>query len=495
MSIGLTGPFAASSWQGGRCGMRDHLQFHLNGEHVTVSGDDAFLTLSDFLRQRRRLTGTKVVCAEGDCGSCSVLVGRSVDGTMRYAAVTSCIALVLQLDGTHVVSIEGLKDDGRLNPIQQAMVKCHGAQCGFCTPGFVVSLYQMANDRIANTRENATRCLVGNLCRCTGYDSILRAATEVSFDSVKPLDALYPSTTFADDDDDVLIETTTHRVYKPATLEQALTYRQEHPTCSIVSGATDLGVLVNKRVRTLTDVLALGGLTALRNIDVDAQHIHIGAAATLTEVEAVVNEHLPSLGEFLAWFGSPPIKNAGTLGGNLGTGSPIGDSIPALMVMNADVELASVQGRRRVGLITFYTGYRQSVMRPDELIVAIHLPRLQANETLKLYKVSKRKDLDISSVSVALWLKRRGDIIEDIRLAAGGVGPMVMRLANAQDVLRGGPLTLEQFERAARAARDEIKPIGDVRGSAEYRKTLVGNCLIKACHELMDGESIQRSAT
>lgn len=472
--------------------MRDHLQFHLNGQPMRVDGDDAFLTLSDFLRRRRRLTGTKVVCAEGDCGSCSVLVGRrDPSGAFQYATVTSCIAMVFQLDGAHVVTVEGLGSADNLNPIQQAMADCHGAQCGFCTPGFVATLYQMANDGVPMNRHNTCRATVGNLCRCTGYDAILKAAEQVDVGSVAKIDDLYdPSTLGMAVDDDVLIETPTHRVYIPKTLAQALAYRAANPSATIVAGATDLGVLVNKRVRSLTSVLVISGLRELRDVQIDGDSLLVGSAATLTQLERAALDHLSAFGAFLSWFGSPPIKNAGTLGGNLATGSPIGDSIPALVTLGATVELESAWApKRSVPLGEFYTGYRTSVMGADELITAVRIPLLKANETLKLYKVSKRKDLDISSVSAAILVRRTPDVIDDARIVFGGVGPTVLRIPAAENALRGSPFTLDAFEKAATAIRAAVSPISDVRGSADYRRALAGNLLLRCYYELSQADA------
>jgi xanthine dehydrogenase small subunit len=351
----------------------------------------------------------------------------------------------------------------------------------------------MANDRVMPTRENACRALVGNLCRCTGYDAILRAAVETDHASVQPLDEMYASSEMeaalrAAVEEDVLLETPTHRIYKPATLAQALQFRAHTPHATIVAGGTDWGVLINKRVREISSVLALYDVRELREIAVSEDSIRVGATATLSELERVATEALPPLGEFLSWFGSPPIKNAGTLAGNLATGSPIGDSLPALMVLGASVELASGGAnpqRRHVKLTDFYTGYRQTVLRPDELIVAIHVPRLRDDETLKLYKVSKRKDLDISSVSAAIFLRLDGEVIADARIALGGVGPTVTRHAAAEDALRGAKTwMLDAFERAAHIIRESVKPISDVRGSADYRRAVAGNLLLKCFHEV-----------
>jgi xanthine dehydrogenase small subunit len=469
--------------------MRDHLLLYVNGSPVEVRGDDAFLSLSDFLRRRRGLTGTKVVCAEGDCGSCAALIGRLDDGgAIRYAAVTSCIQLVFQLDGCHVVTIEGLRDGTDLNPIQQAMVSCHGAQCGFCTPGFVVSLYDVMGRGTPVDAETVRRGLVGNLCRCTGYDSIIRAATQTEPSSIKAVDTLHPPGPIAAAmraavAEEVLIDTGPRQFYKPTSVERAARFRGEHPSCVVVAGGTDLGVVYNKRMRAIDVALSTAGLAELRGVKVNADSIYVGAAASLTALEQAALEHLPELGRFLAWFGSPLIKNAGTLGGNLVTGSPIGDTLPALMALEAEIDLAGVAGTRRVPISQFYTGYRKTVLAPDELVTGVRIPLPRPGETFKLYKVSRRKDLDISGFGAAIWMRQSNGTVDDIRIFYGGVGPMVLRMTRAEDVIRGHAPTLERFEEAGRAAHEQVTPITDVRGSEGYRRTLAENILLKFWHE------------
>ena len=472
--------------------MRDHLLLYVNGSPVEVRGDDAFLSLSDFLRRRRGLTGTKVVCAEGDCGSCAVLIGRLDDsGALRYSAVTSCIQLVFQLDGCHVVTVEGLRDGTNLNPIQQAMVSCHGAQCGFCTPGFIVSLHDVmcggGGEESADV-EAVRRGLVGNLCRCTGYDAILRAAMQANPAELKSVDTLYASGPIAAAlaaaaGKEVRIETATQKFYKPTSIERAARFRSENPTCVVIAGGTDMGVVYNKRIRAIDIALSTSGLAELRGVRVDADSIYVGAAASLTALERAALEHLPELARFLAWFGSPLIKNAGTLGGNLVTGSPIGDTIPALMALQAEIDVAGVSGTRRIPISEFYAGYRKTVLAPDELVTGVRIPLLGDGETLKLYKVSRRKDLDISSFGAAIWMRQSNGTVDDVRIFYGGVGPMVLRMTRAEDVIRGHAPTLERFEEAGRAAREQVTPITDVRGSEAYRRTLAENILVKFWHE------------
>jgi xanthine dehydrogenase small subunit len=472
--------------------VRDHILLYLNGQPVRVHGDDVFLSLSDFLRRRRGLTGTKVVCAEGDCGSCAALVGRvDESGTsIRYSAVTSCIQLVFQLDACHVVTVEGLRDGAGLNPIQQAMVSCQGTQCGFCTPGFVASLYDLMGRGEAVDSEQVRRGLVGNLCRCTGYDSILRAASAVDTTTVKSLDALYPpgpivAALATAAREEVRVETTSRKFFKPTSVEGAARFRGKNPGCIVIAGATDMGVVYNKRARAIDVALSTAGLAELRGIRVEDGAMYVGAGASLTALEQASLEHLPEFGRFLAWFGSPLIKNAGTLGGNLVTGSPIGDTIPPLMALGAEIDLAGMSGTRHVPIHSFYTGYRQTVLAPEELVSGVRIPLLREGETLKLYKVSRRKDLDISSFGAAIWLRQTNGTVDDIRIVYGGVGPMVMRMTRAEDVIRGHAPTLECFQQAARLAREQVTPITDVRGSEQYRRTLAENVLLKFWHEAM----------
>ena len=271
--------------------------------------------------------------------------------------------------------------------------------------------------------------------------------------------------------------------FKPTSVESAVAFRAEHPEATIVSGATDVGVLHGKRLQIVYKAMTTGGLAELRGAKVEDGQLVLGAAATLTEFEALALEHLPELGEYLAWFGSPLIKNAGTLAGNLLTGSPIGDTAPAMHALGATIEIAGKDGRRRVPIGEFYTGYRQTVLTPDELVTAVRVPLPRDGEVVKLYKISRRKDLDISGFSAAFWLRLDGKTIGDVRIAFGGVGPTTMRMTAVEDLLRGGPATREAFESAVDAARAQVTPITDVRGSAEYRTLLAGNILLKFWHD------------
>lgn len=470
--------------------MQNCLRIFLNGQPIQVNGSDALLTLSDFLRKRMRLTGTKVVCAEGDCGSCTALVGRLVDGTIVYRTVTSCIISMHQLNATHVISIEGLLDEGELNPIQQSMVKCHGAQCGFCTPGIVVSLFSlMENPKNQCNACEVRRALSGNLCRCTGYDSIIRAALETDRSSVRSIESRFPSITIAPklsewSKQDVLIQSDDVRIFRPASLSSALEHRSRHPDALIVSGATDVGVLLNKAKLSSRDVLSVNEIPDLRGVKVSNDVIDVGAAASITQLQDALQQTIPPFYEYLELFGSLQIRNAGAVASNLVTASPIGDLAPPLFVLGATIELVSVDGKRELPLEQFHVGYRKTALKPNEIVTRVKIPFPSSDQKLWIHKVSRRRDLDISTFSAAILSRLENDRIADIKIALGGVAATVVRAIEAENHLIGHEPTLERFEQAGKLASDQLKPLTDVRGSARYRSLLIKNIFTKFWHEV-----------
>ena len=475
--------------------MRDYLHIFLNGEPIRVEGADAFVTLAEFLRRRRRLTGTKIVCAEGDCGACAVLVGRISAGgaAIRYSSVNSCIQTMFQLDATHIITVEGLKQDEELNPIQKAMVTCHGTQCGFCTPGFIVSLcdvMQQNNVQASDVR----RALVGNLCRCTGYDSIVRAATEVDRSAMKKLDELFPPAEIsaalaAAGAQEVALSMGELNFFKPVSVDGACQFLGANPDCLIVAGATDLGVQRNKGTRDFKAVLSTTALNEIKAIEATPRGLLIGAAVTLSELEKASAAHLPELSRSLTYFGSPLIRNAATLAGNLVNASPIGDIIPAFYALQGEIEIAGATSRRWVRAEDFYTGYRTTILAAGEMVTRLFLPAVQEREFFKIYKVSRRKDLDISSFGAAIWMRTSGARIEEIRIAYGGVAPTVVRLIRTEAFLADKIVSRDLFVEAGNIAANEVNPISDVRGSEAYRRVLAGNILIKFWQDFDGAES------
>lgn len=487
---------------------RDHLLVYINGERHDVSGADAFLTLSDYLRLRQGQAGTKIVCSEGDCGACSVLVGRvsresSEEGKIVYRAIDSCIQFMYQLDRAHIVSIEGLKRNGLLSPVQDAMVKCHGSQCGFCTPGFVVTMAGLLEDEAAGRKQAMTPDelrygLTGNLCRCTGYVQIIDAGCSVDPGKTARVGELYPDGPIAEAfdshaGDSVCVKDERGRtVALPANLAEAVAFKAAHSGCIVVAGATDIGVQHNKGKIDPKDVLCLANVTEMKGIELTGETLAVGAGTTWTQVERAVKDAVPQLHDVLTVFGSPQIRNAGTIGGNIANASPIADSVPFLFVTGAELELAGPKGTRRVDINDFYFGYKKFDLRDDELIARVHVPLPTEAQTLKLYKVSRRRDLDISTFTAAVLveLDDANETIRHIRIAYGGVGPVVLRLPKTEAFLTGKPFEESVMREAGRLARSEVTPITDVRGSAEFRLQLAENILNRFYFECAQPEAV-----
>lgn len=461
--------------------MRDHIRFFLNDEPHTVRGPLAFGTLTEYLREHRGLVGTKVVCAEGDCGACTVLVGRPANGKLNYLTVDSCIQFVCQLDGAHVVTVEGLAANGEPHPVQKAMVACHGSQCGYCTPGFVAALAGWAE---AGANADVKLALTGNLCRCTGYLPILDAAAEVANGPVPKLAeranaAAIHAELLALAADSVKVEANGRTFFAPTTLAEAIAFKASRPDVVIVSGATELGVLRNKRGYEAPALLSLTRIADLNTFANADGRVSIGANVTWSRIERDLLPLIPTFGPIVRRFGSPQIRNVATLAGNIVNGSPIADSLPLLMVLDAELEIAGPKGTRRRPLNGFYTGYKRKDLANDEMLTRVIVPLPTSGERLRLYKVSRRTDLDIATVGCAIRIREIDGVIRQAAVAFSGVGPTVLRMPKAEAALIGQPLDEATFRRAGRAAKAEVSPLTDVRGTKDYRGQLVENLLAK----------------
>lgn len=480
--------------------MRSFILLFVNGQQHRISGPDAFLTLSDFLRDHLRLVGTKIVCSEGDCGSCSVLCGRvqySEDrqsDELNYAPIDSCIQFVFQLDGCHIVTVEGLDCDGKLNGVQQAMIDCHGSQCGFCTPGFVVAMTGILEYIDQPTEQDWRHGLTGNLCRCTGYSPIIQAGLQSNPDNTPEMNKCFPPSHMIKviqdvRDDTIRIEITasddnkTQTLFVPTTLEQATDFLADNPNAKIVAGATDIGVQFNKGTCRAQTWLDLNRLQELQGVHVEGNSIVAGARATWTELEHLTKELVPQFHAIVAVFGSPQIRNVGTIGGNIINASPIADSLPFLFVCKAELEIASSSGKRTVEINDFYQGYKKFDLLPGEILSRVVIPMPANGSDLRLYKVSRRLDLDISTFTAAICIQRDGDTIKEAAIAYGAVGPVVLRLSQTEQFLQGRSLNLETMQLAGDVAVSEITPLSDVRGGADYRFQLARNVLLKFYHE------------
>jgi xanthine dehydrogenase small subunit len=461
--------------------MRDHVRFHLNGRPQAVRGETAFETLAEYLRGRLDMSGTKIVCAEGDCGACTVLVGRPAGDGLNYSPVDSCIQFVYQLDGTHVVTVEGLSQNGDLHPIQQAMVECHGSQCGYCTPGFVMALAGWAASGCSTDQRLA---LTGNLCRCTGYLPILDAMNEIADTRRGSVGSCYETPELVADVKNLAREplhvTCDRRIFAaPVTVEDAVAFKATHPAAVIIAGGTELGVLRNKRGNDPASILTLNRIPGLGDIERQGDRVVIGANVTWAQIERELIPNLPALDPIVRRFGSPQIRVVATLAGNVMNGSPIADALPLLMVMDAELELVGPRGKRLRSINGFYTGYKQMDMAVDELLTRVVLPLPAADARLRLYKVSRRNDLDIATFGAAVRIHETDGVIRRAAVAYSGVASTVLRLPRTEAALTGKSFRESTFRNAGRIARSEIAPLTDVRGGADFRSLLAENILVK----------------
>jgi xanthine dehydrogenase small subunit len=441
--------------------MADHIRFTLNDRAVQLSGVSPMTTLLDWLRDHRGLKGTKEGCAEGDCGACTVVLERA--GGKREA-INACIALVGQMDGQSVRTVEGLLGkDGAPHPVQVAMAEADATQCGFCTPGFVMTAYAFAAGGETADLETIHDALAGNLCRCTGYRPIVEAMTKIAGLAVEPAPPPPMRTEAAAFDG---------TFFAPRTLAGLLKLRVAHPDALLLAGATDLGLLASRSRKPPTAVIHVAHVPELSTIVETKREITIGAAVTYALAMPPLIAAFPALRTYLARLGSRQIRTLGTIGGNIGTASPIGDMPPVLLALEARLKLISVRGAREVPLEEFFIDYRKTALAPDEVIESLTLPRLWPGEVFFCDKVSKRRDQDISTVAGAYRLRFENGRIEDARLAFGGMAAIPKRAAAAEAaLLKSG------FTAAAAALAKDFQPIDDLRGSGLYRLQVAANLL------------------
>lgn len=461
------------------------LVFTLNGRRTCPEGLAPTTTLLQFLRSTGQ-TGTKEGCAEGDCGACTVaILDPDGPGGPTWRAINSCLVLLPTLHGREVVTVEGLTDPdpGALpHPAQRAMVDRLGSQCGYCTPGFVMSLFEACYRSDLDRPERIDDQLAGNLCRCTGYRPIREAAQAVA--GLRPSDrfsaALHKAERARAPEVPPTLEVHhgDQHFFMPRTLDEVWAIQSRHPQVRFVAGATDLALEVTKRFAEPPLLCGLEGVDELRRIhEADGVH-HLGAGTLLADLEAYAEDRWPPLHRMLRYFAARPIKNRGTVGGNLVTASPIGDLAPVLLALGAEVVLGSASGRRKLPLDQFFLGYRKTALLPGELLLEVVLQELRPEARASAYKVSKRQELDISTVSAGFWLEADGaGRITDVRLAYGGMAAVPKRALAAEAVLRGATFSEENVLRAAEVLSQDLNPISDHRGSAWYRQTVARNLL------------------
>lgn len=465
--------------------MSEAIRFYYQGQVRAVDKVAPTQTILQHLREDLHCTGTKEGCAEGDCGACTVVIGEMKDGQVALKSVNSCIQFMPTLDGKALFTVEDLKQpDGALHPVQQALVQCHGSQCGFCTPGFAMSLWSLYLKRdgqaAAPCRQDIDETLSGNLCRCTGYRPIIEAARRmgelpaVTFDKAglaQSLQALQRSEMFT-------YGQAGQTFYAPRTLAQLVEVRAAHPDACILSGSTDVGLWVTKQMRPLGDIIYVREVSELKIITERDGWLEIGAAVSLNDAyEAVCRHYKDELSDMWQRFASLPIRNTGTLGGSVANGSPIGDSAPWMIALGAEIVLRGSQGQRVLLLEAFYLDYMKKDMQPGEFVEAVRIPLPQAHLQFRTYKLAKRFDQDISAVCAAYAITLDGDVIGNAHVAYGGMAATSRRAPRTEAALNGQPWNEATLKMAMAMLAQDYTPLSDMRASSQYRMTTAQNLL------------------
>ena len=492
------------------------IRFFHQGRIVDVTGAHPTRSVLDWLREDAHCTGTKEGCNEGDCGACTVVVGElaaegapgagGAVGGLKLQTVNACIQFLPTLHGKALFTVEDLKGQcaataqpeapahkhdkrpvQRLHPVQQAMVECHGSQCGFCTPGFVMSLwstYEHHQDAGTQpTRQQLADDLSGNLCRCTGYRPILDAGQRM-FDlpgarlDTAPVVAALASLAHEDAFHYAAPRgPRTDHFHAPTTLAELAALRVQMPKAQLLAGSTDVGLWVNKQFRDLGDIVYVGDVADMKTVTELDGALYIGAGASLEAAWRALAQRAPSLTDVWLRFASPPIRHAGTMGGNVANGSPIGDSPPVLMALDAQIELRQGERVRRMPLQDFYVDYMKNRLEPGEFVQGLVVPLAAFERQVRAYKISKRFDCDISALCGGFAIALDGDTVADIRLAFGGMAGIVKRAAKAEVALRGQPWSVESVKAAQAALADDFQPLSDMRASAAYRLQVAQNLI------------------
>ena len=468
------------------------IRFVLNGRVIEAEVADPTRTVLQYLREDLRLTGTKEGCAEGDCGACTVvLVDVDRDsGRTEFRTINSCIQFLPTLDGKELVTVEGLRGDGdSLHPVQAAMVDNHGSQCGFCTPGFVMSLFALYHSNTSPTRRDIDDALAGNLCRCTGYRPIVAAAKSMYQQPGREWPAVHPDLLqLVERDGDLAVDCDGRRYFAPADICSLARIYEQYPEATILAGGTDVGLWVTKQLRELDTVIYTGRVDEMLEVVRTDGYLEIGGAVTLSRALPAIVEEYPGLDEVFRRFASPPIRNAGTLGGNIANGSPIGDSMPALMVLGAALVLRKGEDEREIDLNAFYHDYQVNDLQKGEFVARIRIPLASKGVQVGSHKWSKRFDQDISAVCSAYRLELKGNEVRDFRMACGGLAAIVKRAAQCEAAINGKPWSVATIEAACAALADDFQPISDMRAAAEMRLIATQN-LLRRFHLETTGEA------
>ena len=458
--------------------IKNEIEFILNDELIKINNVDTNVSVLNYLRIDKRLTGTKEGCASGDCGACTAIIAELKNNKLEYKAINTCIMFLYSLHGKQLITVEHLSNS-KLHPVQQSMVDNHGSQCGFCTPGFVMSMFGMYKDKVKPSNQNIDEYLAGNLCRCTGYNSIKKAAKKMysygrkdkfSKNENKIIKLLKKIK-----HNDILISKNNNKFYIPINLKNLIQYTQNNKQYKFVTGGTDIALEVTKKNNTINSLIYLGNNKDLNYIKIKKNYINIGSATPINKIIPILKKYYPSFAEMFYRYGSTQIRNVASIGGNLGSASPIGDSLPALLALNAKLILQS-KNQRLLDIKDFFKAYRKTALKNKEFIKEIRIPILKSH-IFKCYKISKRIDDDISSLFVAYLMKLKNNIIIDINIAYGGMDSIPNFAFKTQKYLIGKEFNLKNIEKSKKLIEKDFNPLTDVRASSTYRKLVSKNLM------------------
>ena len=458
--------------------IKNEIEFILNDELIKINNVDTNVSVLNYLRIDKRLTGTKEGCASGDCGACTAIIAELTNNKLEYKAINTCIMFLYSLHGKQLITVEHLSNS-KLHPVQQSMVDNHGSQCGFCTPGFVMSMFGMYKDKVKPSNQNIDEYLAGNLCRCTGYNSIKKAAKKMysygKKDKFSKNENKIIKLLKMIKHNDILISKNNNKFYIPLNLKNLIQYTQNNKQYKFVTGGTDIALEVTKKNNTINSLIYLGNNRDLNYIKIKRNYINIGSATPINKIIPILKKYYPSFADMFDRYGSTQIRNVASIGGNLGSASPIGDSLPALLALNAKLILQS-KNQRLLDIKDFFKAYRKTALKNKEFIKEIRIPILKSH-IFKCYKISKRIDDDISSLFVAYLMKLKNNIIIDINIAYGGMDSIPNFAFKTQKYLIGKEFNLKNIDKSKQMIEKDFTPLTDVRASSTYRKLVSKNLM------------------
>ena len=458
------------------------VQFIYENKLIELENPDPNQTILNFIRDKLKKTGTKEGCAEGGCGACTIVLGELENKKIKYKAINSCISFTPTLHGKQLIVVENLvSQDGSYHPVQEAMAKYHASQCGFCTPGFVMSIFAMSKNKKNNNKDDIKDAISGNLCRCTGYRPIIDAAKNIK---KKYSDEFYKNSKKTINllkkihSKSIIIENKNKKYFAPKTINELRTVIQKNPDSDFLSGGTDLSLKVTKDRQEIKKIINLNNIKELNFIKTKNNEIIFGSTTPLIQVEKFILKYYPDFNNILRRYGSVQIRNVGTIGGNIATASPIGDTLPLLLSLNAKIIIQTKKGNKQILLNNFFIKYRKTKLKKGEFIKSIIIP-IYKNHNFKAYKISKRFDDDISSVCASFNFKIKDQRIQDVAIAYGGMAEIPKRAKNCENFLKNSKFSEDIFEKAKDLLKRDFNPISDMRASKQYRLEVAENLLIK----------------